>query len=145
MMKERLRSLLLGITGFSFIGLLIELLLQGHTNVPLQWPPIILIILGLLGVVLGLLVYRRWVMISIRMVGAMIIVGAFLGVLLHLRAAIAAERELIGDAAVLGEVIRGVLLVYTPPLLAPGSLAAGGLILIACTYRHPVLEATDTN
>ena len=140
MIETRLRTLQLGLAGFGFIGLLVELLLQGHTSEALQWTPIILIGLGLLGVALGLFAPKRWVVVGLRVVGPLIAVGAALGVVLHLSAAMAAERELIGAAA-FGELLQGVLLVYHPPLLAPGALAVGGLLLVACTYRHPAIES----
>ena len=143
MIESRLRSLHLSLAGFSFVGLLVELLLQSHTGLPAQWTPIILIILGLVAVTLGLAMPRRWVIIGLRAVGTLVAAGAALGVVLHLAAAMAAERELVGEAAALREVLQGVLLVYAPPLLAPGALAVGGLLLIASTYRHPAMARTE--
>lgn len=140
MIESRLRTLQLGLAGFSFVGLFVELLLQSHHQVALQWTPLVLMSLGAIGVVLGLVIASRWAVIYLRTVGTLIAAGAALGVFLHLSAAMSAEREWMGDDAAFGEVLRSALEIYTPPLLAPGAMAVGGLLLIASTYGHPAMR-----
>lgn len=50
--NQYLRLFLYGMAGFIFVGTLVELIFEEHTNSPVQYIPFVLGILGLLGVLL---------------------------------------------------------------------------------------------
>jgi hypothetical protein len=138
MIESRLRTTQLGLAAFSFVGLFLELLLRDHYQVTVQYVPFGLISIGLIGVALVVLRPARWSIVALRIIGLTIGAGALVGILFHLRANVAFEREIVGDAP-LGELLRFAIK-GASPLLAPGALGLGGGLLVTATYRHPGLQ-----
>jgi hypothetical protein len=133
-----LRQILLLLVLFGIVGLILELLLLGHTDSFNQWIPLIVMIVGLVStlVVMFRPGYRsirlfQWVMASFVMAGV-------LGLYLHFRGNVefALERypEMSGLSLV-WKALRG-----ATPTLAPGALAQLGLLGLVYTYKHPELS-----
>ena len=142
--ETSLRQILLLLVLVGVAGLVVELLLLGHTESFNQWIPLIVLIGGTFSTLAVMFRpgYRsirlfQWVMASFVMAG-------ILGLYLHYRGNVEFALERYPDAGGLSLVwkaLRG-----ATPTLAPGALAQIGLLGLIYTYRHPVLrdEAADT-
>ncbi len=139
MVESRLRVAVIGLAGFGFVGLLFELLLQQHYSRGIQYVPFFLIGAGLVSIGLILVWPARWSVLLVGITGVVIAAGALLGIYFHWESIIALEREFAPEAS-FRELIGYALITGAPaPPLAPGGLAVGGALLIAATYKHPML------
>ena len=120
------------------LGTALELLLLGHTEDAWQWTPLVLLSLGLLG--------AGWHgagggLASLRMFqGVMVlcVLSGLVGLGLHYDGNVEFELEVypsLGGVELFWESITG-----ATPTLAPGTMVGLGLLGLAYTYRHPVLE-----
>ncbi len=130
-----LRRLVLALVLLGIVGLIVELLLLGHTESALQWIP-----LALLGVALpsAIAVWRRPTEGSLRVFCALMalcVVAGGLGLVLHFRGNI--EFELESEPGVGGWLLIWRSLTGATPTLAPGALAQLGLLGLAFAFRHP--------
>jgi hypothetical protein len=133
-----LRQILLLLVLFGIVGLIVELLLLGHTDSFNQWIPLIVMIAGLVSTLV--VMFRpgnrsirlfRWVMASFVMAGV-------LGLYLHFRGNVefALERDPeMSGLRLVWKALRG-----ATPTLAPGALAQLGLLGLVYSYRHPALS-----
>ncbi|MCA9866849.1 MAG: hypothetical protein KIS95_09340 [Anaerolineae bacterium] len=134
---HRLRLFLLGLAGFIFAGVPVELYFAEHTEQPLQFVPFVLSGLGVVAVLVALLRAGRGATRVLRAVAAVIALGGLLGMYFHLTGNLAFAREIQPNAtatAVLADALRG-----AAPLLAPGILTIAAMLAVAGTYA----EAND--
>jgi hypothetical protein len=137
-----LRRLLLVLAAAACGGVVVELLLTGHTEGLVQWVPI-----GLSGAMLPFLALayraptRRW-LIALRIALVVLSAAGLFGIYEHVTHNWAFEQEIQPEATwdVLWiEALRG-----ASPALAPASLVLVGIMGIGATYRHPALERSPT-
>ncbi|MCA9955284.1 MAG: hypothetical protein H6657_09740 [Ardenticatenaceae bacterium] len=139
LVNHRYRLFLFVLAGFIFIGSVVELALEGHTQVPTQWIPFVLSGLGIVAITAVLGWPNRKTIWALRGVMGLTALGSFLGMYEHLAHNIEFALEIRPNAVVSDvffEALRG-----ANPLLAPGILALGALLALAATYYHPALEA----
>lgn len=135
--ETRLRRFLLALTLLVFVATTIELVLEEHTEEPLQLVPFVLCAAGLLAVGGALLRPERRTLLTLRIVMVIVALGGMLGAGIHLINNYQFEQE-IRPAAALADLIVPTLK-GANPLLAPGILIFGALIGLAATYYHPAL------
>lgn len=135
---QQLRRFLLGVVAVIFLFTVFELILLDHTEEPLQWIPFIVSGLGFMAVIgawvtpgLTTIKVLRWVMILVAL-------SSLVGVYLHFSGNLAFTRE-INPSFTLSESLWPAMK-GSYPLLAPGILFLAGILGLAVTYRHPVLE-----
>ncbi len=135
---QRLRTFLRWLAAALFAGTVVELLLAGHTDSPMQFVPFVLCVLGLL--ILwrtGRQLSRRG-LLALRLSMAVIAAGSLLGAWEHFEGNYEFARETHPHAARWTLVRSG--LTGRDPLLAPGILAAAAAVTLAATYG---LDAAD--
>lgn len=135
---QQLRRFLLGVVAFIFIVTVFELILLDHTEETLQWIPFIASGIGLLATVgawiapsLTAVRILRWVMVGV-------VLTSLVGMYLHFTGNLAFTRE-INPSFTLSESIWPAMK-GSYPLLAPGILFLAGILGLAATHRHPVLD-----
>lgn len=138
-MSDTARRILLAILLLGTFGVTAELLLLAHTEDLNQWIPIAL---AAFTVVLSAMVALRPTRASLRtfqVVMVLMVVSGALGMYLHLHANMEFQLEM--DSTLKGfALLKKSIVAKSPPALAPGAMAQLGLIGLAYTYKHPVLE-----
>jgi hypothetical protein len=130
---QRLRKFLLVLAIALFAGALVELWLVGHTEDPIQLIPFVLAVVAI-AVSLLVFFWRSTGTIQVMRVWmAVVVLGTFLGVYLHVEGNVAFEREVDPMAPTSRLFWQG--LGGGNPLLAPGILAIAALLAVAATYR----------
>lgn len=128
----------------SFSGTLVELLLLGHTEDPLQWIPVALLAAALANSIAAAISGRRGSLLSFRGLMVLFALSGLAGVVLHLRGNIALQLEL--NPNLTGWEVFRKAITKGAPALAPGAMLQLGLVGLAWTYRHPALsENASTN
>jgi peptidoglycan/LPS O-acetylase OafA/YrhL len=133
-----LRRVLLALAALGVIGTTIELILIGHYQEPVQWPPLIFLALTAVGIIVmttkptpRTLQLFRWLMVIVAL-------SSLAGVYFHLHSnmefTVETKPDLTG-LALFWKAIQGGI-----PLLAPGVMAQVGLLGLAATFRHPALK-----
>lgn len=135
---ERLRRFLWIVAGLLCAGTLVELALIEHTEDPLQLLPFALCGIGLVAVLVAWFRPQRTSLWTLRIVMAFLIVGSLFGVYEHVAGNLAFALEIQPTATFSERVLEA--LGGANPLLAPGMLALAGVLALAATYHHPVLE-----
>lgn len=131
---RRLRVFLLALSSLLFAGTLLELSLVNHTEDAIQWSAFVLAGIGLL-VTLSVLARRRPVTVSLlRWCMFLVLAGSLFGIYQHVSNNIAFEREIQPNSTWSQLMWKG--LSGANPLLAPGTLAVGGLLSLAGTYKY---------
>jgi hypothetical protein len=133
-----LRRLLLAVLAFGEVGMIVELLLLGHTEETQQWIP--LIVLGLGVIATAALAFRpaRGAVIGVRIVMALFVAAGLAGLYLHYTGN--AEFELEMYPSIDGLELFRKSITGATPALAPGMLAQLGLLGLAITWKHPSLR-----
>ena len=140
--EQRLRTLLLVLTGCICVFTIAELWLSEHMESVIQLIPFVLCGLGLIAVLGALFRPQRRTLWALRVVMLLLIVGSLFGIVEHLEANVAFERDIRPNAttsAVVFDALKG-----ASPLLAPGILALAGILGLASTYYHPALGSGKT-
>lgn len=140
--ESQLRRFLLALAGVMCLGTIVELWLAGHTQEPLQWVPFGLSAVGLAAVAAFWLQPTTTTLWALRAAMAVVVLGALVGVFLHLNGNLEFALETQPDAdslTTLWMALRG-----GAPALAPGILAITAALAGAATYRHPILEARES-
>ena len=139
---DHVRRILLAILALGVAGSLTELILLKHTENIFQWVPLVL--LGTGGSVLvwhsvsgssASLRLLRWLMCGF-------VAAGMAGVYFHFQGSAEFKLEsqpTLAGMALFWEAIRA----KAPPLLAPGSMVQLGLLGLAYTYKHPVLQESN--
>lgn len=134
---QRLRTWLFILSGLMFGAIVVELILNEHTETPVQWIPFVLAGLALVALVAVLLRPQRTTLRVLRAVMALVILGALLGVFEHVQSNLLFELDIRPGAtvgAVLWDALKG-----AAPLLAPGIMAMAAVVALSGTYAHPAL------
>lgn len=135
---QRLRRFLLGVVAVIFIVTVFELILLEHTEEMLQWIPFVASGVGLFSVAgVWYLPSRRSLKI-LRWTMSAIAITSFVGVYLHFSGNLAFALEINPSYSVSEAIWPAMKGSY--PLLAPGILFLAGILALAATYRHPLLE-----
>ena len=135
-----LRWLLLALLTFGMLGTALDLLLLAHYEDAWQWPPLALIVVGLL--VAAWIAFRessaaigalRWTMV-------LFVVAGVAGLMLHYNGNREFQTEL--DPALSGwPLFVKVVTAKAPPALAPAGMIHLGLLGLLFTYKHPRARA----
>ena len=139
---NKVRRILLAIVALGMAGTLTELILLEHTEDLLQWIPI-----ALLGAGAAVLVWHSISggIASLRLMRLLMwgyIAAGIAGVYFHFQGSVEFKLEsqpTLAGMALFWQAIRA----KTPPLLAPGAMVQLGLLGLAYTYRHPVLQQAN--
>ena len=127
------RRLMLGVLLFGMAGLFAELTLLAHYEDAPQLIPLTLLGLGIVGVILDLILSRRWTRTIVQTVMALFIVAGLLGVYLHYQGS--REFQLEMNATMTGmDLMWHVLRAKSPPTLAPGSMVQLGVLGLGYAY-----------
>ena len=127
------RRLMLGVLLLGMTGLVAELTLLAHYEDAQQLIPLALLGLGIVGVILDLILSRRWTRLIVQAVMALIIGAGVLGAYLHYQGS--REFQLEMDATMSGmDLMWHVLRAKSPPTLAPGSMVQLGLLGLGYAY-----------
>jgi len=127
------RRLMLGVLLFGMAGLFAELTLLAHYEDAPQLIPLALLGLGIVGVILDLILSRRWTRTIVQTVMALFIVAGVLGVYLHYQGS--REFQLEMNATMTGmDLMWHVLRAKSPPTLAPGSMVQLGVLGLGYAY-----------
>jgi hypothetical protein len=133
----RYRTFLLGLSGFIFLGTLVELWANDHYHSLLQMIPIGLSLLALLALGLAALRPRSASLRFLQGVMLLVLLGGAMGIYEHLSGNLAFTLEIQPNASLAS--ILNAMLKGANPLLAPGNVALGGLTALAATLSHPAL------
>jgi hypothetical protein len=138
--EEPLRSVRLFLMVTLLVGLpgtLVELLLLGHTEDPLQWIPVLLLGGTIATLVACIFSPRKGVLNAFRLFMVLLVLSSGVGVVLHFRGNIALQLELNPNLA--GWELFWKAITKGAPALAPGAMLQLGLVGLAWTYRHPAM------
>jgi len=136
----RLRIFLLLLSGFLFIGTLLELVFTGHTEEPVQWVPFVLCGVGLVVTIAALVRPTPLTLRLLQVSMVVIALGSLLGFYEHIQGNLGFRLETHPNSTTPELVVAA--LGGTDPLVAPGILAVAGILGLAATYRHPALNGT---
>src|SRR5579862_3383198 len=124
---SRLRLWVLGVLVLGLVGTLAELLLLEHYEDPWQFVPLVLIGLAAFALIwlgAGGSAASRMVF---QLLMVLFCIAGLVGLVLHFRGAVQFQREL--DPSIAGwDLIKKVMRVKAPPVLAPGVMLQLGLI-----------------
>jgi hypothetical protein len=133
-----LRLLLLAVLGFGMTGMIVELLLLGHTEETQQWVPLVTLGFGLTaGIALAARPSPATVK-TFRVVMMLFVVASLAGLYFHYSGN--AEFELEMYPSMHGMELFRESMTGATPALAPGMLAQLGLLGLAITWKHPALR-----
>jgi predicted membrane channel-forming protein YqfA (hemolysin III family) len=127
------RRLMLGVLLLGMTGLVVELTLLAHYEDAQQLIPLVMLGLGIVGVILDLILSRRWTRTIVETVMALLIVAGLLGVYFHYAGSREFQREM--DPAMTGmTLVWHVLRAKSPPTLAPGAMVQMGILGLGYAY-----------
>lgn len=139
--EQHYRRFLLIVSGFIFLGSVIELIFVEHYESTIQLVPFGLSAIGLIIVLIALYEGGRRALQWLRYIMIFIAVGGVFGVYEHLEHnyefAVEIEPNITAGKAIV-EALYG-----ASPLIAPGILCLGALLAYAATWRHPKLSSND--
>jgi hypothetical protein len=121
----------------------VDLLLIGHYEDPWQFAPLVLIAASLASLAWCAASSKRQALRATRATMLCLIAGGIGGIWLHYRANSEFEREMypaLEGLELFWKAIRGA----SPPSVAPATLIHLGLLGLAWTYRHPMLDTRTT-
>lgn len=136
--EQQLRSFLLGVAAFIFIGAVAELYLLDHYEETQQWIPIILSLLGFAFSVSVWWKPARTSLTLFRWLMGIVAAASLYGMYLHFMGNYQFTLEINPSFSAWEAVWPAMKGSY--PLLAPGMLLVAALIGAAGTYRHPAME-----
>lgn len=136
--EQQLRSFLVGVAAFIFIGTVAELYLLEHYEETQQWIPIILSIVGFFISVAVWKKQARKILITFRWVMGLIALASLYGMYLHFMGNYQFTLEINPSFSAVEAIWPAIKGSY--PLLAPGILFLSASLGLAATYRHPELE-----
>jgi hypothetical protein len=138
---RRLRTFLSALTAALLVGTVVELLLVGHAEDPIQITPYVLCGLGLVAVAAAWLRPGPRTLLAMRLILAAMAIGSLVGVALHFVGNVELLRETQPNADTL-RLLRGGL-TGGVPLLAPGILAVSAAVGLAATYSASARETRE--
>ncbi|MCW9706445.1 hypothetical protein [Fodinibius salsisoli] len=135
---QQLRSFLMGVAAFIFIGNVAELYLLDHFEQAQQWIPIILSAVGFMVTVTAWQYPGPKVLATLRWLMVITALASIYGMYLHFSSNYSFTQEINPSFSAMEAVwpaIKG-----SNPLLAPGILFLAAVLAIAGTYKHPALD-----
>ena len=136
--EQQLRSFLLGVAAFFFLGSIAELYLLEHYLETRQWIPIILSAAGLVLCTWAWLSPSKGLLKTLQGLMICMAIASLYGMYLHFMGNFQFEKEInpsFTTVEALWPAIKG-----SNPLLAPGMLLAAAILAAGGTYRHPALD-----
>ena len=134
-----LRALLLLLTGGGTLAVCTDLLLLGHYKDSNQLIPLTVAAAGLLSIAWVATAPRPGSLRTFQFVMLCFIGTGLIGVTLHSKGGITAQREV--DPSLEGRnLFWKVVAAPDPPVLSPGIMVQLGLLGLVYTYRHPGLR-----
>jgi hypothetical protein len=130
---ERLRRWILGILVLGLIGTVTELVLLEHYEQPLQFVPLVLIVLAVLVLFWYALRPDTASLRTLQFVMGLFVLAGFLGMAAHFRGSAEYQLELNPEMSKYNLLMR-ILHAKAPPLLAPGMMLQLGLLGLAYAY-----------
>lgn len=137
--RYTVRQMILALVVIGIVGLVVELLLLGHTDSFTQWLPLVTLGAGLAS---AIAVVWRESRSTVRVFGAVMALFVIIGVLglyFHFNGNIEWALERNPDLS--GRQLAWKALRGATPALAPGALAQLGLLGLIWAYRHPKKES----
>lgn len=138
---KQYRRFLLVLSAFIFAGSIVELEFIEHYESTMQLVPFVLVGAGLIGTLAALYKPNAGQLRTLRYLMLPIFAGGLLGMYQHLEHNFEFAREISPNLSTMGafwEALYG-----ASPLLAPGILCLGAILVYAATWRHPMLKQTD--
>ncbi len=135
---HNLRRIMLAIMAFMIAGTTAELLLIEHFKSGTQWIAVAMVALAALAIGLILLVNAVWALRVFQVAMVLVALSGAIGVKEHLEANLKVAQESQKDSQVMTQILtafKGFV-----PALAPGALVPLGLLGLAFTYKHPMLN-----
>lgn len=135
---QQLRSFLMGVAAFIFIGNIAELYLLDHYEQPQQWIPIILSLSGFIVTLTAWQSPSPKILSALRWLMAITALASLYGMYLHFSGNYSFAREINPTFTAMEAVwpaIKG-----SNPLLAPGILFLAAILALAGTHKHPSLQ-----
>jgi hypothetical protein len=130
---ERLRLWVLGVLVLGLIGTVTELILLEHYEQPLQFVPLVLIVLGV--VVLAWYAMRQATasLRALQIIMGLFVLAGFAGMAAHFNGSAEYQLELDPEMGN-WELLEKILHAKAPPLLAPGMMLQMGLLGLAYAF-----------
>jgi hypothetical protein len=130
---ERLRLWVLGILVLGLIGTVTELILLEHYEQPLQYVPLVLIVLGVVVLLWHALRPDTASLRALQIVMGLFVLAGFAGMAAHFNGSAEYQLELNPDMSN-WELLEKILHAKAPPLLAPGMMMQMGLLGLAYAF-----------
>jgi hypothetical protein len=130
---ELLRVFILGVLALGLVGTVIELILLGHYEEPLQFVPLVLIAAAIAAIVWQVLSPSAASLVTLQIVMVLHVLAGLVGMFAHFYGSAEYQLELNPQMPV-SELIDKVLRAKAPPLLAPGMMIQLGLLGLAYVY-----------
>jgi hypothetical protein len=130
---ELLRVFILGVLALGLVGTVIELVLLGHYEEPLQFVPLVLIAAAIAALVWQVIRPSAASLLTLQIVMLMHVLAGFVGIVAHFYGSAEYQLEL-NPQMPMSELIDKVLRAKAPPLLAPGMMIQLGLLGLAYVY-----------
>jgi hypothetical protein len=130
---ERLRFWVLGILVLGLIGTVTELILLEHYEQPLQYVPLVLIVLGVVVLLWHALRPDTTSLRALQIVMGLFVLAGFAGMAAHFNGSAEYQLELNPDMSN-WELLEKILHAKAPPLLAPGMMMQMGLLGLAYAF-----------
>ena len=140
----RLRRFVLALFTIGIVGTTADLLLTGHFEDAWQIAPLAVLTLSALTLLVHLARPGRSILRFHQGVMGLFIVSGLVGTFLHYKANIEFELEMypgLTGLSLFWKAIQGA----SPPALAPGAMAALGLLGLIYSYRHPALADSTSD
>jgi hypothetical protein len=130
------RWLLIALLTFGMLGTGLDLVLLNHYEDAWQWPPLALMVVGLLVVAWIAARQSRAAILALRSTMLLFVLAGVAGLMLHYNGNREFQKEL--DPALSGwPLFVKVITAKAPPAMAPASMIQLGLLGLLVTYKHP--------
>jgi FtsH-binding integral membrane protein len=130
-----LRWLVLALLTFGMLGTAVDLVLLAHNEDVWQWPPLALIVAGLMVVAWIAVRENRAAILTLRWTMSSFVVAGIAGLVLHYNGNREFQKEL--DPALSGwPLFVKVVTAKAPPAVAPAGMIQLGLLGLLFTYKN---------
>jgi hypothetical protein len=130
---EALRGWILAVLALGLAGTVVELILLGHYEQPMQLVPVALIVLSAASLLWNVVSRDATSLNALMIIMALCVLASFVGVVAHFYGS--AEFQLELDPSIGGwDLLVKVLQAKAPPLLAPGMMMQLGLLGLAYVF-----------
>jgi hypothetical protein len=133
---ERLRLWIVAIIVLGLIGTMTELLLLEHDEEPLQFVPLVLMVLGALTLAWYAATKGTASLRVLEIVMGLFVLSGFVGMVAHFNGSMEYQLELNPELS-MAELLDKIVHAKAPPLLAPGMMIQMGLLGLAYAFTDP--------